>query len=693
LRVGQKSGSNEFEILNVFPGENGVVFGAKRSSAIVLAAIAISFPGSGHREAESAITQPLASLEDVIPRAKAHARFTMEVGPSIPLPVEGMPQQLWASASPDDPDRLLVCTFEADSAHARLPSAAYVSLDSGNSWMRTLVDTHSDWVSETTCAAGTEGRAYFLAGVSDTSLGPARHERGSAEFYRSSDGGLTWMAPRRYPFIDWMTLAIPSNGLDTPMYLFGNHQATGSGDAGAGEWLERPRPMLISADGLTFSSPQFPTEPESKGGKSAFPLAAVVLDDGSALALFAEIPNPKFSLYKSDPNGYRLLSTIEMPANVKPYGPLSAHMARDPSGHSPGKLYAAIPAVESNHPVLVLASSEDGGHSWQSSVVLRRTAEIARDRIEYFYAGVAVNEEGVVGIEWFRGFGCPLFAISTDGGRTIEDSRTLGTCPGDDVLPSAISAYMKIYNDRSPLHRHIDDQRDLAPGFTIHVTGATLASVEIAADKRGRFHAFWSEPGGEGTRTFTAMIQIGSSGKERHPLAETEELTERSLIRVLSETFDPSTATFSIDASVRAIGSTSMAYPAFLEVTGDRSDCGTIDYLNPSGLSEDGHTVFRVPRRPDRERLFPGEDSLPVHIEVRVLGCERGHTSLVESARKRAIEVQPFFPLSVRFHVHSAHPKSDRCANWSRRIPDEPHQTVLRSSGLSEEPGRVRFAP
>jgi hypothetical protein len=386
----------------------------------------------------------------------------------------------------------------------------------------------------------------------------------------------------------------------------------------------------------------------------------VVLDDGSALALFAEIPNPKFALYKSDPSGYRLLSTIEMPANVKPYGPLSAHMARDPSGHSPGKLYAAIPAVESNHPVLVMAISEDGGQVWQSSVLLRRTAELERDKVEYFYAGVAVNDEGVVGIEWFTGFGCPLFAISTDGGRTIKDSRALGACPQDDALPSAIAAYMKIYNDRSPVRRHIDDSRDLAPGFTIHVTGATLASVEIAADKRGRFHAFWAEPGRDGTRTFTATIRIGSSGTERVSLADTEELTERSLIRVLSETFDPSTATFSIDASVRAIGSTSMAYPAFLEVTADRSDCGTIDYLNPSGLSEEGRTVFRVPRQPDREHLFPGQDSLPVHFEVRVLGCEAGHTSLVESARKHAIEVRSFFPLSVRFHVHSAHANSHR---------------------------------
>lgn len=637
-----------------------MAFAVRKCSAIVLAASAVSFLGLRHRDADRGLSQPLAAQQPVGSAVAAPDGFTLDIGPAIPLPVEGTPQQLWASASPDDPDRLLVCTFEAEPTRAQLPSAAYVSLDSGNTWMRTLVDTHSDWVSETTCAAGTRGRAYFLAGVSDTSLGPARHERGSAEFYRSSDGGLSWMAPRRYPFIDWMTLAISSNGSDVPMYLFGNHQATGSGEAGAGAWLEKPRPMLVSGDGLTFAPPEFPTEPQTNVGKSAFPLSAVVLDDGSALALFAEIPNARFELYKSDRSGYRLISTIVMPAHVKPYGPLSARMAVDPTGHTRPRVYAAIPALEANHPVLVLAVSEDGGESWQSSVVLRRATEIESDKVEYFYAGIAVNQRGVVGIEWFSGLGCPLFAISTDGGRSIRDSRRLGSCRGEDMAASAITPYMKIYNDRSPLDWHTGDSPEPIPGFTIHITGATLASVTIAADAQGRFHAFWSEPRLDGTRILTATIRIGSSRLERIPLGETEELTEHSLIRVVGEAFDPSTATFSIDASVRNIDATSLTYPGFLEVIVDRSDCGRIEYLNSWGISEDGHTVFRVPRRPDREHLFPGEDSLPVHIEVRIPGCEAGHTSLVERAGKRAIQLRPFFPLSVRFHVRAARPNSRR---------------------------------
>src|SRR6267143_1380705 len=113
-----------------------MVFSGKRSLTTVLAAIVISFAGSGPREAERGISQPLAFQRELIPYRVTHDGSTIDIGPAIPLPVEGMPQQLWASASPDDPERLLVCTFEADPAHAQLLSAAYVSLDGGNTWMR-----------------------------------------------------------------------------------------------------------------------------------------------------------------------------------------------------------------------------------------------------------------------------------------------------------------------------------------------------------------------------------------------------------------------------------------------------------------------------------------------------------------------------------------------------------------------------
>jgi hypothetical protein len=649
--------------------------GHKNTPRAILTAIAIALALLCRAEGENSATARSTELSNAVKESLAPDLPVMQIGPAIPLPVEGTPGQLWASTAPDDPQRLLVCTFEADGAHARLTSAAYVSFDAGNTWMRTLLDSHSDWVTEASCAAGSRGRAYFVTGVSDTSRGPMRHERGSTEVYRSSDGGLSWTGPRRYPFIDWMRLGVRSTDSDDTVYLFGNIQAKGAGEQGGGGMENDHRPKFVSADGLDFTAPEFPTDRLAEDNKGTFPMSVVVRSDATVLALFAEIPNTSFALYESDANGYRLLSRVQMPQGVTPYGALSAQMALDPGSRFRDRLYAAIPALERNHPALLLAVSENGGKSWRSSVVARESRELDQEEIEYFYAGVAVNQDGVVGLEWLLGPGCPTFAISTDSGRSIVESRHLGSCAEtvkeNDVPPSVIRKRLKVYNDRSLVDHPLRDSLGAPPGFTIHAAAGTLGSVQIAADSRGRFHAFWEEPQSDGIRTLTATISLGTARPDIVRLREAEELTERSLICVEKEEFDPDTAIFHIDASVRNLASAAMAYPSLLEVIADRSDCGRVEYLNPSAISEDGRTLFRVPLRPDRARLFPEENSLPVHIEVLVRGCEASRISLIKTARKRAMEPRPFYPLAVRFHVYAT--------------PRNPKSPAIRSGGLAGE--------
>lgn len=136
------------------------------------------------------LTVPNASTAQLNPSGnESPAKLTWSVGHPAVLPVVDMPKNVWASAAPDDPDRLLICAFEKDGEHAKHHSAAYLSLDGGASWMKTLDDTDSDWVSETSCAAGARGTAYFVGGASDTSAGDPRHESGTAEIFRSPDGG------------------------------------------------------------------------------------------------------------------------------------------------------------------------------------------------------------------------------------------------------------------------------------------------------------------------------------------------------------------------------------------------------------------------------------------------------------------------------------------------------------------------
>jgi len=589
------------------------------------------------------------------PRWAAQEFGHLETGPAIALPVSGVTQQLWASAAVDEPGRLLVCTLEADPRDARLSSSAYISLDGGNTWMRTLLDAHSDWVSETSCAAGTKGRAFFVAGVSDTSRGALDHSLGSSEAYRSSDGGLTWMGPRRYPFIDWMQLAVSATGKQDLVYLFGNEEAIGNGEAGAGAWEGKRRPMRKSSDGLLFSLPEYPESTSSESRDQGFPLNAIVIDSGDAIVLFGEIPSQSLDLYTAGTRGYQYLSKIELPSGTTTHGVLSAQMAFDSSGKYRGRLYVVIPALEKQRPVLVLARSDDRGKSWRSHVLMRSESRLSEEEIAYFYAAAAVNAAGILAIEWSAGRPCPLFAISEDGGETIDGSRYLGSCgidQNDQKLPLVLNTNLNTYNDRSPADHPLAFSRSAPPGFSVQALPNLLGALRITADAAGRFHAFWVEPFWDGIRTMTATVNPAPAKPEKVQLKDREELTSNSAVRVEGESFDPATGTFSLNLRVRNIGASSMPYPRLLAVIADRSDCGDLKYLGPLSISSLNRPVLAIPAPPAKRHLLPGEDSLPVHLMVVAPGCSADHMSISQVARQKAFRPASFFPLVVRFGVY-----------------------------------------
>ena len=591
------------------------------------------------------------------PEHKRAARemIHLEVGPAIGLPVTGIAQQLWASAAGDEPGRLLVCTLEADPRDARLSSSAYVSLDGGSTWMRTLVDAHSDWVSESNCAAGTKGRAYFVAGVSDTSSGALDHSLGSSEVYRSSDGGLTWAGPRRYPFIDWMQLAVPAAGEPELVYLFGNEQAVGNGEAGAGSWEGKWRPMRKSSDGLLFSMAAYPESTSLPGRDQGFPLNAIVMNSGEAVVLFGEIPSQSLDLYAAGAERYRYLSRIELPLGTKAHGVLSAQMAFDREGRYRGRLYVVITALEEQRPVLVLARSDDEGRSWRSHVLIRSESRLSEQEIVYFYAAAAVNAAGTLAIEWSQGSPCPLFAVSEDGGESVAQSLRLGSCARNrdaGRLGLVMDTNLNTYNDRSPVDHPLAFSRSASPGFSLQALPNLLGALRIAADAAGRFHAFWVEPLWDRIRTLTATVDPAPRKQEKVQLKGREELTSSSAVRVQDESFDPETGTFSLDLRIRNIGSWAMPYPRWLAVVADRSDCGELRYLGALTVSELDRPVLEVPSLAARSNLLPGEDSLPVHLTVQTPGCASDHISVASMARQKARRPASFFPLAVRFGVY-----------------------------------------
>jgi hypothetical protein len=587
----------------------------------------------------------------------------LEVGPTIPLPIEGKVENLWSSAAPDDPDRLLVCTFEFDVEHARYPSGVYTSLDAGNTWMRTFVDASSDFVTEPSCAAGTNDRAYFVTSASEASphgglrQNVPQHPLGSMEAFRSLDGGLTWTGPRRYPFVDWTSLVVANAGNQTEkVYLFGNEVARGWGDAGSGAWLTGSGMIAVSEDGLHFSDPTFPPQDGGDEKSVSFPINAFALQDGSILALFvkravplSESSRPQYVLYKWDGKGYRQLSEINLPAEMHETG--LGSMAVDQSQRFPGRVYAPFTAEEKNRSTLGLAISDDRGVTWRLRTLLQgKIAGQVSERRSTF-ASVAVNGEGVVGIEWQPPRECPMFSVSTDGGESISNTIELGSCKeGEDVekLPTPDQSYLHAVNWTTIGFSIVMDP-------TIYFGGGP----RLVADSAGRFHPFWSERSRTGHLVLLTAA-IGTSTSHSKPpyqadLSTAEDLTSSAAIKVDNERLDSFTATFSADLSVQnREGDKEIAYPSFVEVSSQQSDCGKVIYLNPFSTSEDGKAIFRVPKARGSSQLPPGNRTLPVHIELRLPGCEFSNLGqLLNIARNHHLPNLPdaVAALQIQFRV------------------------------------------
>jgi hypothetical protein len=572
------------------------------------------------------------------------------VGPAIPLPIDGTVLQLWVSVAPDNPGRLLVCTFESDNAHARHISAAYVSLDAGGSWVRTLLDASSTWVSETSCASGSEGRAYFVASASDTSGGSPNHERGTTEAFRSLDGGLTWAVPRRYPFVDWTAVAAADGASisQRKVYLFGNSLANGFGDAGEGTWHGRRAMLAVSDDGLHFNSPIFPVLAGDQEKTGYYPITALALQDGSILALFAKLKQPRlestYVLYQAEGADYGVLGAMKMPEGVHDIRFLAGQMAIDGRHGFPKRVYVAFTGVDHDRYALLLATSSDLGRTWVVRCLSHGPVAAANPERRSSFAAVAVNNQGIVGMEWLYPGGCPLFGVSADSGISLSASVRLGGCQeGQDLPLRPSSAKSQMWTITSPR------------GLSTFLDTSVPWSLKIAADVAGRFHLFWDEFDESGSfRLVTATAEAGFGAAVASVPIDARTLTEldgKVTFSLMDEQFDPFTATFDIDL-VAENSDARILYPSYLAVSGSGTDCGELVYLNPIAKLENGNALFKISENSGDTGLRPGEQSLPIHIQIRVPGCDNVQSSIVALARKpRPPGSSLFRPLGIQFRV------------------------------------------
>jgi len=420
---------------------------------------------------------------------------------------------------------------------------------------------------------------------------------------------------------------------DEEVYLSGNEVADGFGGKGDGAWIKQRGPLSRSEDGIHFGWPRFPEglEGAQDDKYGLFPLGAVSVRGDATLVLFGKLRFRQASEYvfcQYDSQGYRQVSRIPLPAETDGQALLAAQMASDRSGRFGNRLYVAFVSGEDHEDVVKLAVSDDEGLHWETRTIARGSAKDFGEHRSKF-AAVAVDRTGVVGMEWQLPGDCPVFGVSLDGGNSVNAKMTLGNCRerGDlDRQPNLAESLLWPLGGSS--------------GFSFFVETDSPAGVQIVSDTAGRFHTFWIEGREDGQlalKSQTIRVQ-GEAAASEEPLdlARAVDLSKSSLVKLSDVRFDPYTGTFELNARVQNKNpQKAMPYPSFLEVVDSSSDCGTVSYLNPFSKSQKGTPRFRIAKKPDTSRLYPGESSLPTHLVVQVTGCENRSGELVRLARNR----------------------------------------------------------
>lgn len=530
--------------------------------------------------------------------------------------------EAFIAAHPLDEKQLAVCSMVIDPGQNRLSSALYFSPDGGTSWNLAVHDTVSSrgqaW--DPTCGFAPGGTVLFATLPSQGD--PLKKDfKPFTQVNRLTNNGNSIMNPTKAPYLDNEDLVVdwtksPYHGR---IYLVGvglNRSVHG----------RRHISLTYSTDGgESFHSviDEFP-KPGFVQGNVGAPVVHLNGDLIIPVTLIKDwapekssdtlgVPKQTVGIVRVSEGGTKFLE----PAIVSPYescGEAGPPVVAVDHSYGPfrGRIYMAFPDSSNGRCQIYLSWSDDG-ENWSSPLPVDDPAIPLEPGFgpDASLPGIAVNNEGVVGISWYDRREDPKnlnfrmrFTASGDGGQSVMKSVPVSEHSYNYSTESEPEA---LY----PLGIGFDADSSGASWVILHTGSSNRLYYNVGdytgftARADGKFQSMWIDNRTQVPQLYTAPITVNVK-------PQTAADRDKKLGRVVSDSirtkvsavsYDPNSCTIKVGLELLNFTDRSVTLPLKIRIDEAISQLGVP--INLDGEVDDlGRTILTIGTD---KKLMPGE--------------------------------------------------------------------------------------
>jgi len=506
---------------------------------------------------------------------------------------------------PEDPQNLLLCGTKWDSQTNAPFGFVYISSDQGKSWANVLEDRSSAWVTEHSCAFGTEHRAYFISEASKVIDGTAHHELGTTRLYVSRDAGHTWKESLRTGWADWSTSAVSVTSGRIFTFFNAYTGADPARNRGSSVGL-----LTFSPDGSAVSGPFLVPSIAKPNYQGAYPSDAVALRTGTIVALWygtrvsesgiqADLNIVRASA--AQPPTLRSVSILRSKDNNGCITFNQASLAYDPHRD---RLFVVYIAGCKEKRVLLVSSDDEGG-TWSKSSVIAE----AKGLFAGFSHPSLVAEEDRLAVLWEAGDGSGDWFLSTLQDRTLVSSTRLSS--GKDVRSVGSNSLLTSIENSSSFSQ-ASGHYSIQLNVRNEAEAVWRASALLRID--GGIIAVWPCDAGNGAELWFGTVSRATAIRKAGPstVPPMRDVTEDSIILYGgTQVFDEKNSVLTVCLSLKNAGLHSMTAPIELKAESIASGAGPIAATNASNGASGAGAIWNISSSVTGDRIPPHATSNP----------------------------------------------------------------------------------